>query len=964
MLLSSRLFRPFACLALLASIIVCSLLVLCVWGIAVNNGIPKLLGWSASPEDSSWVIRHVDELGPAAGTLQVGDRITSLNGSNRAAAFGPSISFFRPANRYSIEVERLQKRMTHVLTLSNAPNDRLRYLSYFFLALLNFVLAVWIALARPDSGAAQSAFFFFLCAARTFASVTIGGLAPPLGSASVWLVMLSASSIWAPLQWAVGFDFALRFPEPITQPRFLRALRTAFYLIAGFLVVLEILTVLPDLLNLPSRSAFLPPGISLSLSDRFSPAISLLMGGTALLVIPFILARNYRNLPDPVSRRRVRWAALGIALEILPVAIGIAIAGVFRTLGSYSAYEAVESFLDRFAAIFTAVGPVAVTYGIVKHRILGIRVVIRKGIQYLLARNVLRLILWLPILAIATDLVQHPRQPFADFLLHRSWWFYLTLISSASLSLRYRQKLQIWVDRKFFRSAYEEEIILSELVDSLQACETSDEVAGTASQKLQDSLHPSSVTVLYRKQSSELFTVGYPQDQPIGLEFRGILNERMQNALQSHRSARTFTEIVNLLEERHTTSDSRILKTLLTPITGSHGQLVGVLLLGEKKSEQKYSARDRRLVQTVAAQLGLVFEMLSLREQVREEGRVRMEILGKLDREHIQLVLECSKCGACYSSPSTVCQADGTTLGMTLPVERVVDNKYRLERRIGTGGMGAVYEATDLRLDRVVAIKVMTGRLFGNMSALRRFEREARAAAQLQHPNIIAIYDFGTLHGGGAYLVMQRVVGRSWRAELARSGHITPKRAAPWFDQLCNAVACAHSQGIVHRDLKPENLLLSINSEGSEHVTVLDFGVAKLRSIEEQGRTQLTSIDRVLGTYGYMSPEQRTGQAVDHRSDIYSIGIMTVESLTNNRPPSQEASRAWLEEALQWPEQTEACAALVELLSHSIRESAHDRISNIYDLQHQLIPLLYSCPAPLFTRSAGATGSDTETMPL
>ncbi|MBV8553482.1 MAG: serine/threonine protein kinase, partial [Acidobacteriaceae bacterium] len=319
-------------------------------------------------------------------------------------------------------------------------------------------------------------------------------------------------------------------------------------------------------------------------------------------------------------------------------------------------------------------------------------------------------------------------------------------------------------------------------------------------------------------------------------------------------------------------------------------------------------------------------------------------------------------CGCCYTSPSTHCEADGSVLSLTLPIERVIDGKYRLERRIGSGGMGAVYQASDLRLDRVVAIKVMTGRLFGNNAALRRFEREARAAARLQHPNIVAIYDFGSLRGDGAYLVMQFVAGLSWRAEMLRIGQIRPVRAAGWFDQLCEAMYCAHASGVVHRDLKPENVLISGASGGMEKITVLDFGLAKLHALHQTHEPVLTTEDSVVGTYGYMSPEQRRGKTVDSATDIYAIAAMVAETLTNCRPPMSGASRKWLRRALRSHEPSPVVTELVKLLSRCMADLPGQR-PTIQDLRRELIPLLRACPSLVNVNPVG-TGSDAATIPI
>src|SRR5207244_865215 len=172
-------------------------------------------------------------------------------------------------------------------------------------------------------------------------------------------------------------------------------------------------------------------------------------------------------------------------------------------------------------------------------------------------------------------------------------------------------------------------------------------------------------------------------------------------------------------------------------------------------------------------------------------------------------VKECPQCRLCWDAVQEVCPADGSPLVLTLPVERIVDRKYRLDRVLGTGGMGTVYEATDARLGRRVALKVLLARNFGNPTALRRFEREAQAAARLHHPNIVTVHDYGTLGSEGAYLVMERLEGTSLRAAIDRGGTLAPALAAQWFDQMLEGMEAAHAAGVVHRDLKPENVLVT-----------------------------------------------------------------------------------------------------------------------------------------------------------
>ena len=205
---------------------------------------------------------------------------------------------------------------------------------------------------------------------------------------------------------------------------------------------------------------------------------------------------------------------------------------------------------------------------------------------------------------------------------------------------------------------------------------------------------------------------------------------------------------------------------------------------------------------------------------------------------------------------------------------------YEIIGPLGAGGMGEVYRARDIRLNREVAIKVLPKLVSAEHERLQRFEIEAKAAAALSHPNILSIFQMGT-HDGVPYLVSELLEGRTL-AESLRRGPLALRPAVQFGVQIAHGLAAAHEKGIVHRDLKPENLF--ITKEG--RVKILDFGLAKVTPPRPGPTSLATTITRLglaVGTVGYMSPEQVRGQVTDHRTDIFAFGAILYEMVTGHR---------------------------------------------------------------------------------
>jgi len=207
-------------------------------------------------------------------------------------------------------------------------------------------------------------------------------------------------------------------------------------------------------------------------------------------------------------------------------------------------------------------------------------------------------------------------------------------------------------------------------------------------------------------------------------------------------------------------------------------------------------------------------------------------------------------------------------------VGALLDGRYRVETRIATGGMSTVYRGLDVRLDRPVALKVMDARYAGDQQFLTRFQREARAIARLKNPGLVAIYDQGN-DAAHPFLVMELVEGGTLRELLRERGPMPPHAVAAVLRPVLGGLGVAHRAGLVHRDVKPENVLISDDGE----VKLVDFGL--VRATAEAG---ITSTSVILGTAGYLSPEQVEGRPTGPRSDVYSTGLMAFELLTGTMP--------------------------------------------------------------------------------
>jgi eukaryotic-like serine/threonine-protein kinase len=319
----------------------------------------------------------------------------------------------------------------------------------------------------------------------------------------------------------------------------------------------------------------------------------------------------------------------------------------------------------------------------------------------------------------------------------------------------------------------------------------------------------------------------------------------------------------------------------------------------------------------------------------------------------------CPVCSTEYPANERFCPRDGSALraqggsAMDL-VGSIIADRYHVIRKLGEGGMGQVYLAEHVKMGRKSAVKVMNPGMVDNVDAISRFNREAANASKINHPNVAGIYDFGETPDGLVYLAMEFVEGEPLTEIIKAHGHLPPMRASEITRQTAEGLSVAHDMGIVHRDLKPDNIMVTKGRGGSDLVKVVDFGIAKAAASDNQ---KVTKTGMVIGTPEYMSPEQLSGDPLDARSDIYSLGLVTFAMLTGKLPfPSDSAQETMImrltdkpkrlgemKPDMHWPADVQA------VIDKVLERDANLRYRTASEYAHDLVEAIDRMPATSIT---------------
>ena len=566
-------------------------------------------------------------------------------------------------------------------------------------------------------------------------------------------------------------------------------------------------------------------------------------------------AGRYRGNRDANERRRIQMVVYTGVPAVLAYAISTAVPALSTLTGVSLQLPWMLEGLLRAIVLLPAL---ALPYAVAVKHVFSPRTVLRRSLQYALARRTLSVLMALPLAALIFALVTNRELPLREIVLGQPM-FYAVVIGLAGLTFRYRDVAQRWLDQRFFRAEYDAREILVSLANRLPREADPRQLIALVVSEIDSALHPEAIAVLAG--DDERLEVVSSLRADVGVLSRnGALatllrwsEDPLEVFLDDERSPAARLPAV----DRAWLDANRL--SLLVPIfagSGDQRALTGVIGLGGKRSEEPYTLEDRRLLSGIAGQMSVAMDLSRLRRRLSSGSRPAAgAVLG-----------------------TAIPTGTPTTLGRIPPV---IDGKYRIDTLVGRGGMGAVYRAHDLRLARDVAIKVVRAELVADPAARNRFEREAQIVARLQHPAIVTVFDYGNLPDGAAYLVMEYVRGEDLRSLLKREEQLAPADAISLVSGIAAGIDFAHRAGVLHRDLKPENVLLPASGLGPK---VLDFGVATITGVESNNFQTLTHRGTIVGTPAYMAPEQLRGERVDERADVYSLAVLTYEILTGRLP--------------------------------------------------------------------------------
>jgi hypothetical protein len=640
------------------------------------------------------------------------------------------------------------------------------------------------------------------------------------------------------------------------------------------------------------------------------------------------------------ERRRARIFLQLIALTLGPAAIEVLLELFAPGYHSYLTADRRRHLVIVVTSLLPVLTlPVTTTYAVFVHHVLDVRLIARRALQYLLARYSVIAVIAIPVMALAA-FFYHGRHRQLDELISGSRVLLLVSVAAVGAAgLRYRGKLLDALDRRFFREQYDARQILTLLVDRIRSIKDSACLANLIARETDLALHLEGIALLVLDARSGM--LADPRNRARKLDASSQLARTASNAsdplevdLENPQSA-----LLKLPEkDRHWLVDSGF--RLLVPILARDGTLLGLMGLGEKKSGLPFLREDRELLHAIASNAAWVLE-LEHEHQVQPFWLVPEGPAPEPAPAATELARECSNCGALHPSYTVFCGSCSRRLEPSR-VPYVLPGKFRFEQRIGEGGMGVVYQGSDLALGRPVAIKTL--RRVSPEDAMR-LRREARTAAAVSHPHLAPVFTMETWQGT-PMLVMELLEGGTLAQRVFREGK-SDRETVELGIAMAGALGQLHAADILHRDIKPSNI--GYTKDGVPKL--MDFGIARvifeLRDEEEQeeideddpgfavwqaagdaGAPGLDPGHRFVGTLSYLSPEAVRGAPADATFDLWSLCVVLYECLLGRKvfsgtnPQVLERIRSGLV-----PDFAQVCPKRSPALADFFRDALHRTLS-------------------------------------
>lgn len=674
---------------------------------------------------------------------------------------------------------------------------------------------------------------------------------------------------------AFFWRFAWSFPRSqhaLLAPGVPRQLERGMFAVGGALFA--------AILLLYIASTARPAAIERALDLAWTAVVILLLPSVVLL-----LTKIRTALPE--ERRRVRLFVTGLILGMAPLLVDILLSALVAPYREFFAGASRHRAGAGLIAGAILLLPLLTAYAVIVDRVLETRLIVRLAIQYALARYTVLGLMAVPIAFLSTHVYRQRHRPLVEIFTQAPPQVWLALLGLTLCLARVRRPVLLAIDRRYFREQHDAQEILASLSDSARRAASLEQLSKLVTSEIDKALHVQGVSVLVRH--------GDDYDDPLGvtptLRASGTLTTLVGGSasalvVELSDDASPLRRLPKVELEWLAAASAR----LLVPLIGVGDELLGLLVLGEKRSEARYSGEDRLLLQSVASATALALE-----QQLRSTPAVPHHITPSPESsQESRPARQCDACGRVFDASVGACHFCGVPLShASIPV--VLVGKFRVDRRLGSGGMGIVYRAHDMTLNRPVAIKTLPKL---SDAAARRLRREARALATLHHPHLEGIYGVESWRGI-PMLVLEYLPGGTLANRLAQ-GAMDFSQVVAVGTAMADALHSLHLAGVLHRDIKPSNI--GFTDDGL--VKLLDFGLAVItvpeaqvpvrHSLQHGQSTTHTQWKQpaladptsgiLAGTPLYMSPEALAGAAPDVGFDLWGLSVTLFEAVAGRNP--------------------------------------------------------------------------------